>query len=136
MWRAGRRALDNTMERTRFFRRPWVWLVVVIIGAIALSTLFSGGPSYTKDNTSTDKIQAQLPATAIDDFYKDANAAKAAGKIDGPIDTKVSKDSVLLGVLVNLLPIAVLVILLLLFMSQMQGGGSRVLNFGKSKAKL
>ena len=29
-----------------------------------------------------------------------------------------------------------LVILLLLFMSQMQGGGSRVLNFGKSKAKL
>ncbi|HKE51653.1 MAG TPA: ATP-dependent zinc metalloprotease FtsH, partial [Actinomycetes bacterium] len=30
----------------------------------------------------------------------------------------------------------VLVILLLLFMSQMQGGGSRVLNFGKSKAKL
>src|SRR5215813_10290813 len=173
MWRAGRRALDNTMERTRFFRRPWVWLVVVIIGAIALSTLFSGGPSYTKvntsditaqlnsgnvqkvliedkeqtvdldlkqkatfDNTSTDKIQAQLPATAIDDFYKDATAAKAAGKIDGPIDTKVTKDSVLLGVLVNLLPIAVLVILLLLFMSQMQGGGSRVLNFGKSKAKL
>jgi cell division protease FtsH len=161
------------MERTRFFRRPWVWLVVVIIGAIALSTLFSGGPSYTKvntsdiaaqlnsgnvqkvliedkeqtidldlkqkatfDNTSTDKIQAQIPATAVDDFYKDATAAKAAGKISGPIDTKVSKDSVLLGVLVNLLPIAVLVILLLLFMSQMQGGGSRVLNFGKSKAKL
>src|SRR4029079_4562560 len=30
----------------------------------------------------------------------------------------------------------ILVILLLLFMSQMQGGGSRVLNFGKSKAKL
>jgi cell division protease FtsH len=173
MWRAEREALDKTMERTRFFRRPWVWLVLVIIGAIALSTLFSGGPSYTKvntsdiaaqissgnvkkvliedkeqtidldlkqkatfDNTSTDKIQAQVPASAIDDFYKDASAAKAAGKIDGPVDTKVSKDSVLLGVLVNLLPIAVLVILLLLFMSQMQGGGSRVLNFGKSKAKL
>ena len=29
-----------------------------------------------------------------------------------------------------------LVLLLLLFMSQMQGGGSRVLNFGKSKAKM
>ena len=51
-------------------------------------------------------------------------------------DTRVTKDSVLLSFLVNLLPIAVLVILLLLFMSQMQGGGSRVLNFGKSKAKL
>ena len=83
---------------------------MVIIGAIALSTLFSGGPSYTKvntsdiaaqlnsgnvqkvliedkeqtidldlkqkptfDNTSTDKIQAQVPAGAVDDFYKDAH---------------------------------------------------------------
>jgi cell division protease FtsH len=43
---------------------------------------------------------------------------------------------VFLSLLINLLPIAVLVVLLLLFMSQMQGGGSRVLNFGKSKAKL
>src|SRR3712207_174318 len=51
-------------------------------------------------------------------------------------DTKVTKDSIFVSLLVNLLPIAVLVILLLLFMSQMQGGGSRVLNFGKSKAKL
>ena len=38
--------------------------------------------------------------------------------------------------LVMLLPSPLIVILLLLFMSQMQGGGSRVLNFGKSKAKL
>jgi cell division protease FtsH len=39
-------------------------------------------------------------------------------------------------VLVNFLPIAAIVVLLLFFMSQAQGGGSRVLNFGKSKAKL
>jgi cell division protease FtsH len=160
------------MERTRFFRRPWVWLVLVIIGAIALSTLFSGGASYTKvdtsdvvsqigsgnvskvliedkeqtvdldlrhketfNNTSTDKIQAQFPALVMNEIYDEVNQAKAQKKIDS-FDTKVSKDSVLLSVLVNLLPIAVLVILLLLFMSQMQGGGSRVLNFGKSKAKL
>ncbi|GIH18177.1 ATP-dependent zinc metalloprotease FtsH [Rugosimonospora africana] len=160
------------MERTRFFRRPWVWLVLVIIGAIALSTLFSGGASYTKvstsdvvsqigsgnvskvliedkeqtvdldlrhkenfNNTSTDKIQAQFPALVMNEIYNDVNQAKSQKKIDS-FDTKVSKDSVLLSVLVNLLPIAVLVILLLLFMSQMQGGGSRVLNFGKSKAKL
>jgi cell division protease FtsH len=160
------------MERTRFFRRPWVWLVLVIIGAIALSTLFSGGASYTKvntsdvvsqigsgnvskvliedkeqtvdldlrhkesfNNTSTDKIQAQFPALVMNEIYNDVAQAKSQKKIDS-FDTKVSKDSVLLSVLVNLLPIAVLVILLLLFMSQMQGGGSRVLNFGKSKAKL
>ncbi|HKS98209.1 MAG TPA: ATP-dependent zinc metalloprotease FtsH [Rugosimonospora sp.] len=161
------------MERTRFFRRPMVWIILVIIGALALSSLFTRGASYTKVNTSdvlaqiragnvhkvliedkeqtidldlknkesfngttTDKIQAQVPATAIDTVYNEVIDAQKGGQIDGPVDTKVTKDSVLLSLLLNLLPIAVLVILLLLFMSQMQGGGSRVLNFGKSKAKL
>jgi cell division protease FtsH len=161
------------MERTRFFRRPMVWIILVIIGALALSSLFTRGASYTKVSTSdvltqissgnvhkvliedkeqtidldlknrasfsgttTDKIQAQVPATAIDTVYTQVVEAKQKGQIDGTVDTKVTKDSVLLSLLLNLLPIAVLVILLLLFMSQMQGGGSRVLNFGKSKAKL
>src|SRR5204862_146841 len=76
------------------------------------------------------------PALSMNDVFKQINDAKSGGKIDGTVDTKVTKESVLLGLLVNLLPIAVLVIILLLFMSQMQGGGSRVLNFGKSKPKL
>src|SRR5256886_1011058 len=161
------------MERTRFFRRPVVWIVLVIIGAIALSSLFTSGQTYTPVNTSdvlaqldsgnvhkvliedkeqtvdldlkttatfngtsTNKIKAQVPYLSVDRVFKEITDARSAGKIDGTVDTKVTKDSVLLGLLVNLLPIAVLVILLLLFMSQMQGGGSRVLNFGKSKAKL
>jgi cell division protease FtsH len=161
------------MERTRFFRRPMVWIILVIIGALALSSLFTRGASYTKvttsdvlaqissgnvhkvliedkeqtidldlknkasfNGTTTDKVQAQVPALAIDTVYNQLVEAKQKGQIDGAVDTKVTKDSVLLSLLLNLLPIAVLVILLLLFMSQMQGGGSRVLNFGKSKAKL
>ena len=161
------------MERTRFFRRPVVWIVLVIIGAIALSSLFTGGQSYTQVNTSdifaqldkgnvhkvmiedkeqtidldlkssetfngttTNKIKAQVPADSMRTVFDTVQKAYADHKIDTFYDTKVTKDSVLLGLLVNLLPIAVLVILLLLFMSQMQGGGSRVLNFGKSKAKL
>src|SRR5205085_11540451 len=149
------------------------WIVLVIIGAIALSSLFTSGQTYTPVNTSdvlaqldsgnvhkvliedkeqtvdldlkttatfngtsTNKIKAQIPYLSVDRVFKEITDARSAGKIDGTVDTKVTKDSVLLGLLVNLLPIAVLVILLLLFMSQMQGGGSRVLNFGKSKAKL
>jgi cell division protease FtsH len=156
------------MERTRFFRRPVVWFIIVILGAIAASTLFTGGASYKKVDSSralallnagdakkvlledkeqtlsidlktkvdgTDKVQAQFPADSFRDIYKQLNDLKAADKLDN-WDTKVTRDSVIVGLLVNLLPIAVLVILLLLFMSQMQGGGSRVLNFGKSKAKL
>lgn len=88
------------------------------------------------DDVETDKIEAQYPADAGLEIFNQVNAAKAAGKISGPFDTEVTEESVFLSLLVSLLPIAVLVILLLLFMSQMQGGGSRVLNFGKSKAKL
>ncbi|HEY3007464.1 MAG TPA: ATP-dependent zinc metalloprotease FtsH [Micromonosporaceae bacterium] len=161
------------MERTRFFRRPVVWIILVILVAIGLSSMFAGGPSYHKVDTSvaiaqlskggidkaniqdkeqtlqldlkdkarfgdteTDKIQAQYPSQVTDQIWNQVQEAKSAGRITGNINTEVTQDSVFLSLLVNLLPIAVLVILLLLFMSQMQGGGSRVLNFGKSKAKL
>jgi cell division protease FtsH len=161
------------MERTRgFFRRPLVWIILVIFGAIALSTLFTGGTDFTKVDTSvalselangdtkkavfedreqnlrlelnkkitingtqTDHIEANVPAQATDEIFAQLTDLESQGKIDS-FDVKFTKDNVLLSFLLNLLPIAVLVILLLLFMSQMQGGGSRVLNFGKSKAKL
>jgi cell division protease FtsH len=161
------------MERTRFFRRPVVWIILVIIGAIALSSFFTSGPSYTKADTSvalqqlrdgnvskalvqdkeqtlqldlkskisvkgaqTDKIQAQYLANTQPQLFTELNSLQGEGKIDKGWSTDVTQDSVFLSLLINLLPIAVLVVLLLLFMSQMQGGGSRVLNFGKSKAKL
>ncbi len=161
------------MERTRgIFRRPFVWIILVIIGAIALSSFFTGGTEYTKVDTSaalaalrngdvkkalledreqnlaldlnekitingaqTDHIHANFPAETTDELFKELQDLDAANKIE-TFDISFTKDSVLLSFLINLLPIAVLVILLLLFMSQMQGGGSRVLNFGKSKAKL
>ncbi|MFV2086899.1 ATP-dependent zinc metalloprotease FtsH [Micromonospora sp. LOL_021] len=161
------------MERTRFFRRPVVWIILVIIGAIALSSFFTNGPSYHKVDTSvalerleqggidkaifqdreqtlrldlaepeefgdteTDRIEAQFPYEVGDQIWTDVLAAKEAGRVTGPAEAEVSSDSIFITLLVNLLPIAILVILLLLFMSQMQGGGSRVLNFGKSKAKV
>jgi cell division protease FtsH len=145
---------------------------LVIVGAIALSSFFTGGTEYTKVDTSvalselrsgdvkkalledreqnlaldlnkqitingtqTDHIHANIPAQSTDEIFAELQDLKASNKIE-TFDTSFTKDSVLLSFLINLLPIAVLVILLLLFMSQMQGGGSRVLNFGKSKAKL
>jgi cell division protease FtsH len=161
------------MERTRFFRRPVVWIILVIIGAIALSSFFTSGPSYQRVDTSvalarlnqpnikealikdkeqtlqlvltsperfegqeTTRIETQYPYEASNQILSAVQQAKSAGRITGNYDATVSGDSILLSLLVNLLPIAILVILLLLFMSQMQGGGSRVLNFGKSKAKM
>ena len=45
-------APDNSMERTRFFRRPVVWIILVIIGVVALSSFFTSGPSYQRVDTS------------------------------------------------------------------------------------
>ncbi|HEX5542198.1 MAG TPA: ATP-dependent zinc metalloprotease FtsH [Micromonospora sp.] len=161
------------MERTRFFRRPVVWIILVVIGALALTSFFTGGPSYHKvetsvaleqlnkggikeavyqdkeqtlllelekkakfGNTETDRIKTQVPYEVSGDVWNKVLDAKAADRISGPADTEVSEDNVFFAILVNLLPIVLLVFLLLFFMSQMQGGGSRVLNFGKSKAKM
>src|ERR1700754_1301955 len=161
------------MERTRFFRRPVVWIILVIIGVIALSSFFTSGPSYQrvdyftatqrlnqpgiekvvlkdKEQTlqidlaqpqrfsgkTTDRIETQYPSDFTNQVWTQVQQAKAAGRITGETTTTVSGDNILFSLLINLLPIAILVVLLLLFMSQMQGGGSRVLNFGKSKAKM
>ena len=166
------RAPDDNMERTRLFRRPVVWILLVIIGAIILSSFFTSGPSYTKadtsqvlallregkakkaviqdkeqtlrldlktkesiKNTKTDKVETQFSAQFADDLQTELATLQADKKLD-QYNVNVTQDNIFVSLLINLLPIAVLVVLLLLFMSQMQGGGSRVLNFGKSKAKL
>ncbi|WP_433055622.1 ATP-dependent zinc metalloprotease FtsH [Dactylosporangium sp. CS-033363] len=161
------------MERTRLFRRPVVWILLVIIGAIVLSSFFTSGPSYTKTDTSvvlqnlrdgnakkaviqdkeqtlnldlktkikvkgteTNKIQGQFSSQSADDLQTELSTLQGQGKLPDGYNVNVTQDNIFISLLINLLPIAVLVVLLLLFMSQMQGGGSRVLNFGKSKAKL
>src|SRR5215475_6928724 len=91
-----------------------------------------------QNGNESNKIQAQFPASSIDSVYGLLTTAQQEKTLaaNATVDTKVSKESVLLTLLFNFLPIAAVVILLLFFMSQAQGGGSRVLNFGKSKAKL
>ncbi len=51
-------------------------------------------------------------------------------------DTKVPTQSWFVTLLVSIVPILLILFIFLFFMNQMQGGGSRVMNFGKSKAKL
>ncbi|MFD7416306.1 ATP-dependent zinc metalloprotease FtsH [Kitasatospora purpeofusca] len=46
------------------------------------------------------------------------------------------KQSTLVSLLLSMLPIVIIVLVFLFLMNQMQGGGSRVMQFGKSKAKL
>ncbi len=47
-----------------------------------------------------------------------------------------SRQNPFFGFLVTMLPFVLIIVVFLFLMNQMQGGGSRVMNFGKSKAKL
>jgi cell division protease FtsH len=152
------------MDRTRFLRRPFVWIALVVLGVLILGSLLSGNGDYKKVDTSvalaqlseknvskiliqdkeqvvqldlkgkkvqgSDKIEASYPYEALPPIFS------AVQKSGVTYNTKVSQDSIWTTLLISLLPIAIVVGLLFLFMSQMQGGGNRVMNFGKSKAKL
>ena len=69
------------------------------------------------------------------DLQKLLQSKADAGQLPGGYTVKVPSESILVTLLVSLLPIALIVLLLFFFMNQMQGGGNRIMNFGKSKAK-
>ncbi|MFC0861754.1 ATP-dependent zinc metalloprotease FtsH [Sphaerimonospora cavernae] len=80
----------------------------------------------------TDRIQASWVYGQGPELAKALEAAKP--KQGWTVE--VPKDNFLVSLLVSFLPIIIIVLIFLFIMNQMQGGGSRVMNFGKSKAKL
>ncbi len=77
------------------------------------------------------KVDTQYPEQSTDQITQ----ALRDSPIPGGWDTKVTQQSLLVQMLIYLLPLGVLLLLLLWMMNNVQGGGNRVLNFGKSKAK-
>ncbi|GLZ48655.1 ATP-dependent zinc metalloprotease FtsH [Actinomycetospora sp. NBRC 106375] len=80
--------------------------------------------------TTTNQIYAQYPAAATDQVFTLVRENPATSGFD----TRVTQDSILTQMLIYLIPLG-LVLLLLFWMMNSQGGGNRVLSFGKSKAK-
>ncbi len=77
------------------------------------------------------KVLTQYPAQSTDEI---ATVLREA-QIPGGWDTKVTQQSLLFQILIYLIPVGLLLLLVLWMMNNAQGGGNRVLNFGKSKAK-
>jgi cell division protease FtsH len=80
--------------------------------------------------TTTNQVYAQYPAAATDQIF----ALVRDNPVPQGFDTRVTQDSILTQMLIYLIPLG-LVLLLLFWMMNSQGGGNRVLSFGKSKAK-
>ncbi|MEW9533335.1 ATP-dependent zinc metalloprotease FtsH [Microbispora sp. NPDC049125] len=81
---------------------------------------------------STDRIQAPW----VEGQGVQLTQALATAKPSKGWTVEVPRENFLVSLLVSFLPIIIIVLIFLFIMNQMQGGGSRVMNFGKSRAKL
>ncbi|HVE74277.1 MAG TPA: hypothetical protein VNA30_04190, partial [Mycobacteriales bacterium] len=83
----------------------------------------------------TKKIGGSNKLSANFLFDQGGQFVEAFEQADVRYDVKVSRTNPIVSILIGLLPILLIVGLLFFFMNQMQSGG-RVMQFGKSKAKL
>ena len=151
------------MKLKRYARGPALYIVLGLILVLAVSSSLGSDGGYKKSNTATilAHIQAgdvassakdnlllskeqtvqiklrsgeKLEASFLVDQGRDFAAAFQASKV--AYDVKVNNQNVFVSILLSFLPFIIILGLLFFFMNQMQGGGSRVMQFGKSKAKL
>ncbi|CAO5190644.1 ATP-dependent zinc metalloprotease FtsH [Frankia sp. AiPs1] len=146
------------MTPRRIFR-GWVPLLLLVLFVIILTTGVLSGPSeygkrdlnFVQQQIDDGKVtQAKLQdskqliqITTKDGKYESSyvndqgvNLANELRNKRVKYEVSVDRGNILVSLLLNLLPVLLVVLLLFFFMNQMQGGGNRVMNFGKSKAKL
>jgi cell division protease FtsH len=135
------------------------WALIALLVLLFVSNVFSGTSDYKSrdlnfiqhqissgqvtDATIKDTKQQIQITTKDGSKYSSSYATQQALPLATSLNDKnikytvdVDHGNALLSVALNFLPILLVVGLLLFFMNSMQGGGSRVMNFGKSKAKL
>ncbi|HYN74748.1 MAG TPA: ATP-dependent zinc metalloprotease FtsH [Candidatus Limnocylindria bacterium] len=145
----------------RFFRGPIVWIALLVLVLLLAAQVVSSSGGADRVKTSeiiADIENAQVKSALLidreqrvevtlkDDSKKQAQYIAAQGPILVELlkenvppegyDGKNPTQGLLTSLLINLLPIILLVVLFFFVMNQMQGGGSRVMQFGKSKAKV
>jgi cell division protease FtsH len=144
----------------RFFRSAAFPILIVVVLAFFAQRLISPGsetetPDYntfiqrvnndqiesvtwnTKDNTLDVK---QTDGTSYEEAYPDSDAAQASllntlQQHNVKTEIKGKGGSSLLSLLTYILPFLLFFAFWIFLMNQMQGGGSRVMSFGKSRAK-
>jgi cell division protease FtsH len=149
------------MDLKRYFRGPFVAVLVMLLLFFIVFTYANRGTSYTQKPTSfvvsqiedgsvksailTDKNQTIQIVTKSGAHYQ----ANWVGNQGQQLATELQKNvppegynvvvpsgNSVLGLIIGLLPYVLIILFFFFLLNQMQGGGSRVMNFGKSKAKL
>ncbi|WP_049567149.1 ATP-dependent zinc metalloprotease FtsH [Streptomyces sp. SBT349] len=84
----------------------------------------------------SDKVQANYIDGQGEDLARDLQSKFQDGQIPDGYTVSPKSQNPFVGMLLSILPFLLIIVVFLFLMNQMQGGGSRVMNFGKSKAKL
>jgi cell division protease FtsH len=95
------------------------------------------GESFTGDGVQkATHVQAFYIAPRGEQIVSAVNAASDSGKLPGGFNDNNPQPSWVSSLLVSVLPILIILGLFWFLMSQAQGGGNRVMSFGKSRAKM
>jgi len=158
-----RGVIPSIMGIKKILRSPALWIALAVVALLVGSSALSGNnkgktvdtwkivndisqgraKSVTlvdKDQTiqvvltNGDKESAAFIAGQGPDLAQLLSKQKEAGGLPGGYNVVVPHESLLMNLLISFLPVVLLMFLLFFFMGQMQGG--RVMQFGKSKAKM
>jgi cell division protease FtsH len=151
------------MDRRRIVRSPWFWIALGLLVVLAVPPLFRGNGGFeqvptstalaqlesgnyknvvvndreqTLDITLTNPVDGHDKITSAYPSGLDTRVGELLDSKNKKFETKISQQNIFVSLLVSLVPILLVVFLLFFIMNSVQGGGSRVMNFGKSKAKL
>jgi len=152
------------MDVKRIFRGPWLWIVLAVVGVLVVLQYIAPNGGYDEVDTSkmqtyiadgsvktvefTDRDQTiravldngkKVTSEWVAGQQRDLVNLAAKGVRSGQIEdynVKVAKPSVIGQLLATFLPFIIIILLFVFLMNQVQGGGGRVMQFAKSKAKL
>jgi cell division protease FtsH len=149
----------------KFLRSPAIYVLFALVALLLISNVLRGGSNAEKlslselrkqvaagnvktavltdpdsvkgelktpiDGNDTLKYQSKYPAQFADELT--AELEKASPPID--VQSKPKKDNVWLSYILSFLPFILLVAVFFFFINSMQGGGSKVMQFGKARAR-
>src|SRR6266704_1803855 len=151
------------MDLKRYFRGPFVAVLVMLLLFFIVFAYANRGVTYTPASTSRgvadiygghvksatliDKNQTieivtnGNPSQRLQASWVGNQGQQIAEELqknppkDG-YNVQVPSGNTVIGVIFSFLPYILIILIFFFLLNQMQGGGSRVMNFGKSKAKL
>src|SRR6187200_3219982 len=152
------------MDRKRLLRNPLIWILAAVLVFFAFSVLFDDTRGYTQVDTSVAiaQIENGNVKNALIEDREQRLRLTLTNEVEGstqiitqyPADTSVTvvnalenapnkptfntvvhQDSFLVTMLIYLIPLGLVLLILFWMMNNAQGGGNRVMSFGKSKAK-